>query len=371
MLGSRQKVHRALKYIAWIVAGYVLAFYIYMVFFLTVCHATQINCMYPGAVAVIRFTLIGMTVGGMVAVTDVLFLSRMLREMNFLLTIVSATLVNVLLSVAGLLLFVVIEDLLVLQYWPGSFSFESRLRIFFSGEFILLLAYLPVVSTVVTFIGLLIQRIGEKNFWNAVKGTYHVPHEEERVFMFLDLYGSTGIAERIGHRKYHDMLHDVFNDISGPVSTYQGEVYQYVGDSVVITWSIEQGTRQMNCLRCYFDIASSLSAAASYYRKEYDVTPHFKAGLHAGKVTAGEVGVEKREVVFHGDTVNTAARIEDECSELGEDLLLSEDLLFRFPVKLLKLFTISYKGSIRLKGRQALISLYSIRGEAASQWVNA
>jgi adenylate cyclase len=36
-----------------------------------------------------------------------------------------------------------------------------------------------------------------------------------------------------------------------------------------------------------------------------------KAGAHVGRVVATEVGTIKSEIVFHGDVVNTTARVQE------------------------------------------------------------
>ena len=353
------KISRNLKSIGRIIFGFMMAFYVYLAFFTAFGRAYE-EFYFPGDVFVFtRFTVAGFVVGTVVAVSDVFFLSRIIRNLNFLLTLFAGTIFYVILSLVVLLLFVIWEEYLLLHS-SGIFSFETRFKTFFSGEFIVLVLYLTVVGIVINSFRLVIQRVGEKNFWNAVTGRYHTSHEEERVFMFLDLYSSTALAESMGHERYHNLLHDVFKDIADPITVYGGEVYQYVGDSVVVTWGIQDGTKRMNCIRCFFDILKRIERRAGEYENCYQFVPHLKAGLHAGKVIAGEVGQEKREIVFHGDTVNTAARIQDECVAMGEQILLSEELLFLFPVRQLKRFPTRFKGIISLKGRMAKISLYTI-----------
>ena len=353
------KLSRNLKVAAWILFGFLTAFYVYLAFFSLLGLVYQGVADMHGVFTFFRFTAIGLLAGGMVAAVDVLFLSRMTRDLTFLVTLFVGTVSYVALTLLALLLYVCGEELFLLRD-TGVFSLESRLKTFFSGEFLILLLYLPFAGIVINFFRLVVQRVGEKNFWNAVSGRYRFPHEEERVFMFLDMRGSTSIAEEIGHEKYHSLLHDVFNDIAGPVAMFKGEVYQYVGDSVVVSWNMQTGIRQMNCVNCYFGILESIRKKNGFYRREYGFVPQFRAGLHAGKVTAGEVGDEKLEIVFHGDTVNTAARIQEECDALGEEILLSEELLFLFPVRLLKNYKTRFKGTATLKGRVSPISLYTI-----------
>ncbi|MCZ2337755.1 MAG: hypothetical protein LC127_06035, partial [Chitinophagales bacterium] len=89
-------------------------------------------------------------------------------------------------------------------------------------------------------------------------GKYHKPIEEERIFMFIDINSSTSMAEKMGIEKYHNMLNRFFFDIGSPISRSMGEIYQYVGDEVVITWKMKDGLENANCIRCYYRILKQL-----------------------------------------------------------------------------------------------------------------
>ena len=95
------------------------------------------------------------------------------------------------------------------------------------------------------------------------------------------------------------------------------------------------------------------------YEEKYGLTPGFKAGCHIGMVTAGLIGDIKRDVVYHGDTVNTAARIRSECSVVKRDLLFSGNLLERLHGSALS--AIESMGKIRLRGKSEEIELFSIK----------
>ena len=58
-----------------------------------------------------------------------------------------------------------------------------------------------------------------------------------------------------------------------------------------------------------FDIQELIVAQSPHYEAEFGVVPRFRAGIHGGPVVASEVGDDKREIVYFGDTVNTAARL--------------------------------------------------------------
>ena len=48
-------------------------------------------------------------------------------------------------------------------------------------------------------------------------GVYHRPKAEERIFLFLDLEGSTQLAERLGSARYFELLRRFVDDLTEPV----------------------------------------------------------------------------------------------------------------------------------------------------------
>ena len=141
-------------------------------------------------------------------------------------------------------------------------------------------------------------------------GRYHYPVEETRIFLFADVVGSTGIAERLGHMAYSSFLRDCFSDISEAILAWKGEVYQHAGDSVLVTWRMDKGTRSAACVQCFFDMIQLLERRQDDYRRQYDTVPRLRAGIHGGDVVTTWVGEARKDLAFHGDTMNTAARVE-------------------------------------------------------------
>ena len=58
--------------------------------------------------------------------------------------------------------------------------------------------------------------------------------------------------------------------------------------------------------------------------RQFGVLPQFKAGVSSGTVTVAEIGSLKTEIAYHGDVLNTAARIQGLCNEFDKNILLSE-----------------------------------------------
>lgn len=212
-----------------------------------------------------------------------------------------------------------------------------------------------------TLIALLVNdKYGPGVFVSFILGKYFHPKREERIFMFLDLRGATSIAEKLGEGRYFNFIKDVFRDSTPDILKSKGDIYQYVGDEIVISWKKDIGTLNANCLQCFFDIKQRLLENAPYYQEKYDgIVPEFKAGLHFGFIMVGEIGVVKRDIAYSGDVLNTSARIQSKCNELGVNILISKNLLEGLG-SLPKLFKTKEVGEIKLRGKQHSLMLYTV-----------
>ena len=151
--------------------------------------------------------------------------------------------------------------------------------------------------------------------------------EEKRIFCFIDLKGSTTIAEQIGHLRFASFLRDYYADITSALRNTEAEIYQYVGDEIVLSWPYETGLKNNNSVRCFYEMKAVIASLRDKYMDKYGFCPEFKAGLHGGKVTTTWIGVMKKEDVYVGDVLNTTSRIQENCNRLGQELLISGRLL--------------------------------------------
>jgi adenylate cyclase len=193
---------------------------------------------------------------------------------------------------------------------------------------------------------------------NFILGRYNKPKEERRIFMFLDLKSSTTIAEKLGHIHYHNLLNDFFDDINDSIIFTKGEIYQYIGDEITVSWTMKNGIENENCLRCFFSIGDKIKSNSTRYSERFGLVPDFKAGLHCGKVTIGEVGVIKKEIVFTGDVLNTTARIEGLCNTYGVKLLVSKKLLDLLQIE--NRYLKNLIAEITLRGKKTKNILYNL-----------
>ncbi|NME72642.1 adenylate/guanylate cyclase domain-containing protein [Flammeovirga aprica] len=298
--------------------------------------------------------------GTLMGVLEVFFLNRIFHYKSFSKKLIIKTLIYLLIIAILVFLMTCFGHAIERETYPFDpqvvgFAFNFLM----SFAFISMELYMALGIVICLFYTEVSDNIGQEVLINFFLGRYHRPIEEHRVFMFLDMKDSTAIAERLGHTMYFDMLREYYADLSNSILNYNGHIYQYVGDEVVVTWTMENGLDKNNCLNCFYDMKRSLQEQAEKYKERFDVAPTFKAGIHLGKVTTGEIGVTKKDIIFSGDVLNTTARIQSLCNSYKTDLLISERLL-EF-LKIENVFSTTDIGSVELRGRNEKVNLFSVK----------
>ena len=242
----------------------------------------------------------------------------------------------------------------------GDQRFLVNIWRFFTGP-----SYLGILLnwTFISFLTLIVLQVNDKYgqgvLWALLKGKYNKPKQEERVFMFLDITSSTAIAEELGNIRYFELLRSFFQDITQPIIKNYGEIYQYVGDEIVVSWKMENGLKHAHCLECFFDIQNTIEQFSAKYIARYGLVPSYKAGLHCGEVTVGEVGTIKKDIIFSGDVLNTTSRIQGACKKFDSNLLISKELIDRLNVD--KQFSFKEIGAIQLRGKLQPVNLSIVK----------
>jgi adenylate cyclase len=224
--------------------------------------------------------------------------------------------------------------------------------------FYLVLIYTITAGLVISFINQVNKKYGPGILLPLLLGKYRNPKEERRIFLFMDMKSSTSIAETLGHLKYSSFIRDSFMDANAVLSAHNAQIYQYVGDEIVITWTIEEGMKDFSCIQFFFACEERFRKRSGYYMKQYGQVPEFKAGLHMGKVTVVEVGDIKRDIAYHGDTINTTARIQSVCNYYNENFLMSAQVVENTEIN--KYYKIESIGMVELKGKNKPIEIASV-----------
>ena len=204
--------------------------------------------------------------------------------------------------------------------------------------------------------------IGPRAFLNFIIGRYHTPIEEKRFVLFVDIAGSTGLAERLGGVAIHRLLDRTFRLLTLSVIDYRGEVLSYVGDEVIVTWPERSGAIECRPLRCFMAMRDELSRATSQLEREFGVAPRIRGSLHFGPVIVGEIGDLKRAIVFNGDVMNTAARLEELSRNVDGGFLASRAAMQRFDSA--PPFAVRDLGRLAIRGRADGIDVVGIEAPA-------
>ena len=200
--------------------------------------------------------------------------------------------------------------------------------------------------------------LGQNVLLNFVTGRYYRPRLEERVFLFIDMKSATSFAEQLGPVQFHRLVNRFVSDLTEPIVARKGEIYRYVGDEVIATWLGPAGLEQARCVQAYFEAIDHLAALAQDYERHFGRPVNVRGALHSGPVVAGEIGSIKKEIAFLGDTVNTAARIEELSHRADHALIASADVLDRLVLP--PEFRKQSLGRMRLRGKDREIEIYAI-----------
>jgi adenylate cyclase len=306
----------------------------------------------------VAIPLAALLMGLLTGVLEIGYFSKWFIKMSFGKKIILKSLIYLVIVV----FFLICLTMLNASYTYGYTSFKTILipafAFFADYAVICIIQYVAAIIVITQFYAEFSQSIGSGTLSNFFLGKYHHPLEEERIFMFLDMKSSTTIAEKLGHVRYFEMLREYFFDLSEAVIDYAGTIYQYAGDEMIICWKLKDGLKNNNSIGCFFAMKRALINRSEKYNTQFGFVPGFKAGVHYGMVTTGEIGSLKKEIIFTGDVLNTTARIQGLCNGHEAELLVSDDM-----AKLLQLpanYKVQSVGENMLKGRGKAMELFSI-----------
>jgi adenylate cyclase len=180
--------------------------------------------------------------------------------------------------------------------------------------------------------------------------------------MFTDIRGFTTFAETAPPELVLEILNDYFDEMTEAIFAHGGTLVGYRGDGLLVVFGAPLA----------FDDHADRALAAA--REMLDVRlPRFNVrlgakgigafrmgiGLNSGPFMSGNVGSELRmEYTVHGDTVNTASRIEAMTKDSSHSLLVAESTAEALTAPVGTAFV----GEVEVRGRQSAIRLWTLQG---------
>lgn len=349
---------------SWVLVSNVLFFYE----FFTLQSYDVLTSNYDFTQAFIANQIVGVSAGIIGGVLTINLMERWVRKHAFWKALVyitiAYTVTAVIISALGAFYFYSIE--LNENFYSAAVIHEVQL---FFTEWIFLKNF--IVWLIIVLVTLIIFMVNDKYgpgvFPDYLMGRYFMPKHERRIFMFADIKNATHIAEKLGEEKYFNFLKDFFRDIAPAIVQTRGEVYQYVGDEIVVSWKMKHGLKQANAIQCFYSMKKIIKYKSNRYLKKYNLIPEFKVGYHHGNVMVGEIGQIKREIVFSGDVLNTASRIQTLCNEFEVEILASKefaDLNTKLPKNVVK----ANLGEEKLKGKASEMKLVTFQKKSKNMF---
>jgi adenylate cyclase len=126
----------------------------------------------------------------------------------------------------------------------------------------------------------------------------------EAAVLFIDLVGSTQLAESRPPQEVAEVLNDFFRIVVDAVDEHQGLINKFAGDAALAVFGAP--------LRTSEPASAALATARTLGTQLRRLPVDFGIGVSAGRVFAGNIGAENRyEYTVIGDAVNEAARLAD------------------------------------------------------------
>ena len=225
----------------------------------------------------IFITLISALLTGMlIGVIEIRYFCKLFRQISFSKKIIYKSFIYLAIIISFLLGVTLIANSIELQttifnieVWNNVWTFLSNYAFWSVG------IYMAAIILISQFYTEVSENMGQGVLINFFRGKYHASAEEERIYMFLDMKSSTTIAEDLGHVKYFEMLREYYSDLSEPIIRYSGEIYQYVGDEIVVSWNLKNGLLNNNCIQCFFAMKAAIGKKTEKYQKQFTILPEF------------------------------------------------------------------------------------------------
>jgi adenylate cyclase len=158
---------------------------------------------------------------------------------------------------------------------------------------------------------------------------HRIGQERYLVSMFVDMRGSTRLAENQLPFDTVFVVNRFLGAVSQAVIECGGQPNQFVGDGQLALFGLSSGpqTACRQALRAAAMIAANIDDLNQFLRGDLREPIRFGIGIHGGEVIIGDIGYRDHMVFTAlGDAVNVAARLQDMTKGLACEAIVSEEV---------------------------------------------
>lgn len=167
----------------------------------------------------------------------------------------------------------------------------------------------------------IIHRYTPHDVWEAVAAGVERGEDDlydaefEGAFLFLDVKGFTAYSEKHGSEEVVKVLNEIFEPTTEIIYRFGGDVDKFIGDCIFAAFRDKRAA--LDAGRAVLEMFRELKRRGNPFE--------VRVGVNAGRAVRANVGTRsRREYTFIGDAVNTAQRLESNCTP-GR-MLISENL---------------------------------------------
>jgi class 3 adenylate cyclase/AmiR/NasT family two-component response regulator len=176
----------------------------------------------------------------------------------------------------------------------------------------------------------------------------------EGTVLFIDICGFTAISENAPADSVVAMINSYFDEMVKEIMEHDGFVDKFIGDAIMAVFKdnyhLDRAIDSALAVRSKINSLPALGDKLQY-------KPKVSIGIKSGEMISGNIGsisLKRLDYTVIGDTVNTAARLQDLAKE--NQILLSEDCYERVKES----FKFNDLGHLEMKNKEKPIRVYEV-----------
>lgn len=192
--------------------------------------------------------------------------------------------------------------------------------------------------------------MGKKEFESTIMANETI----EATVMFVDICGFTAISETASADTVVTMINSYFDVMVKEIMEQKGYIDKFIGDAIMAVFTGEYHLDRS--IDAALAVCGKINSLPAFGRK-LQFKPKVSIGIKSGEMISGNIGSEslkRLDYTVIGDTVNTAARLQDAAEE--NQIVISEDCYNRVKES----FKCEKIGDITLKNKAKPMTIYQV-----------
>ena len=176
----------------------------------------------------------------------------------------------------------------------------------------------------------------------------------EGTVMFIDICGFTAISETESADAVVKMINAYFDEMVKEIMEHEGHIDKFIGDAIMAVFRGDYHLdRAIDTALAVCEKINTLTDIG----EDVGYTPKVSIGIKSGEMISGNIGsatLKRLDYTVIGDTVNTAARLQDVAKE--NQIIISEDCY----EKVKESFKCEKVGTVNLKNKANPLTIYEV-----------